>query len=39
MTKGVIIGAADLTPSDKAHFDGASAKLKAAPAPQEAAAR
>ncbi len=37
LTKGVIIGAANLTPSDKARFDKLSSELK--PAPVEQAAR
>jgi hypothetical protein len=33
MTHGVLIGAANLTPSDKAHFDAASGELQAATPP------
>lgn len=34
MTHGVVIGVADLTPSDKAHFDAASGALQASPPPE-----
>ncbi len=33
MTHGVVIGVADLTPSDKAHFDAVSGALQAATPP------
>jgi hypothetical protein len=33
MTHGVVIGVADLTPSDKARFDAASGALQAATPP------
>jgi hypothetical protein len=34
MTHGVVIGVADLTPSDKAHFDAVSGRLQAATPPE-----
>ena len=33
MTHGVVIGVADLTPSDKAHFDAVSGALQASTPP------
>jgi hypothetical protein len=36
MTHGVVIGVADLTPSDKAHFDAVSGALQAATPPEGA---
>ena len=38
LTKGLVIGLADLTPSDKARFDELSSTLQPSPLPEQAAA-